>query len=131
MKYIFRTEKSKIKYLYLIQNNGTAIDNLIINLNEYLPFLFEAFSIKGLKAGINSFDLPSKSYPFNNRAIFWKTKRKVDQSSLREYKLKIFVNFSKAKFKICNYSWANCIDQNLSTGIEEDFYYNSYWIFKK
>lgn len=129
----FMVDLNKIKHLYEVQNDKTAADKFIIKLKKEFGDTILAISIKGLSAGNNKFNFKQNPYGFDQMALLWQSS-KIDQIQVREYYLKLYINYNKVPFRICNMEWIQDVDSRYQKGTEEDFNYNvgkAYWLIEK
>ena len=120
---IFIVNRQKAKHLYEIQNDGTSVDYFVINLKQEFNDTFLAISVRGLSARKNNFNFKQLPYGFPQKALYWKNPVE-DKTKIREYYLKLYVNFAKFPFKVCSMTWVPSVDSRLKNGTEEDFLFN-------
>ncbi len=126
---IFTVHPQKAKHLYEVQNDKTSLDEFVIKLKKEFGNIFHALSVRGLSAGKNDFAFKQLSYGFQQRAIYWESST-IDNTKIREYYLKLYVNYNKFPFKICNMDWVPSIHSRFEKGTEKDFYLNRDRAFK-
>lgn len=63
------------------------------------------------------------SYNFKQNHVYWDN-QSLANNKLREYSVKLFLDFNKFPFKICNEAWAASVDKTLSKGTQSEFDYN-------
>jgi hypothetical protein len=119
----FEVYRKKIKNLYKVNNDGTSIDNLVIDLKNKLGSKISEISVKGASSGLNEFDLNEAPYAFKQVALLWKH-NDLDKITTRQYYVKIYLNHAKFKLKICNMNFISGSDPSSQPGTEKDFIYN-------
>ena len=119
----FIVNTKKVKHLYQVQNDGTSVDNFIMKLQKKFGKTFIATSIRGLSAGNNNFNFKQLPYGFDQKALYWETSA-ADNTKIREYYLKIYVDYDKLSFMICNMEWVPSADSRFERGTEKDFLFN-------
>ena len=120
---LFTVNFKKATHLYDIQNDGTSLDNFVIKLKKEFSDIFLAISVRGLSAGKNNFGFKQLPYGFEQKAIYWESSQ-IDKTKFREYYLKLYVNYNKFPFKICNMDWVAREDSSLEKTTPTDFYFN-------
>lgn len=120
---LFIVNPQKAKHLYEVQNDNTIVDTFVIKLKKEFGDTFHAISVRGLSAGKNDFGFKQLPYGFEQRALYWESSV-VDRTKIREYYLKLYVNYDKFPFKICNMDWVPSVDSRFEKASEKDFYFN-------
>lgn len=120
---LFTVNIKKVKHLYQVQNDGTSVDKFVIALQKEFGDTFIAISVRGLSAGKNIFNFKQLPYGFDQKALYWETPV-ADETKIREYYLKLYVNFDKFPFRICNMDWVPSADSRFEKGTEKDFLFN-------
>lgn len=120
---LFDIDFYKAKHLYEIKFDNTSIDNFIIGLKKEFGDIFKAISVRGLTAGKNEFGFKQLPYGFTQKALCWEDPITYNKNT-REYYLKLYVDYDKYPFRICNMDWVPDVDSKFKAGNEADFYYN-------
>ena len=120
---IFTVHPKKAAGIYEIKDDNTSIDNFVIKLKHEVKDLLLEISVKGLSAGKDDFTFKQLPYGFEQKHIYWNPVFQEHVYS-RKYYLKLYIDFDKFPFKICNMAWTPLVDRNLQKGSEADFYYN-------
>ena len=107
--------------LYYVQNNGSSIDNFVINFKTDFKDIFRGISVKHCSVGVAS--LKELNYGFKYNFPHWEISVK-DRNNTREYSLKILLDCDNFPFKICNEAWVSDNYEKYEKAKEEDFNYN-------
>lgn len=125
----FNLNLQKAKNIYEVKKDKTSLDKFIIKLKKEFGDTFHGISVRGLSAGINNFNFKQLPYGFEQRSLYWEAK-KIDNTCVREYYLKLYVNFDKFPFYVCNMDWVHSVDSRFKKSIETEFYSNRDIAFK-
>lgn len=120
----FTINRRKIKNLYVIRYDNTSIDKLLIQIKKTLHDGLGAISVRGLDSGKNYFYFKQNPYAFKQIALYWEAKE-LRISAIRQYYIKLYLNYTKYPLRICNMDWIKGYDNALEIGTEEDFNFNT------
>ena len=120
---LFKVNLKKASNLYNVRNDETKIDAFIIKLYQEFGDLIQAVSVRGLSAGVNKFGIKQLPYGFVQKAKCWVSPN-VDDTKLREYYIKLYIDYNKIPFKVCNMDWVKSVDGSLEKSTITDFNYN-------
>lgn len=119
----FILHPQKAKNIYHVKNDKTSLDKFVIKLKKEFGDTFHGISVRGLSAGKNNFGFKQLPYGFEQKAVFWEAK-KINNTKVREYYLKLYINFDKLPFHICNMDWVSSVDSRFEKATEKNFYSN-------
>lgn len=126
---LFKVDYNKEKYIYYAKRDGTSLDKFVNKVRKELEHILLDISIKGIKVGKNDFYFKQLPYGFEQKGLYWEAKN-IDRTKTRQYYMKIYLDWDKMPFRICNMNWVSSVDETLKTGTSEDFYYNRDLAFK-
>lgn len=122
-KFRFVVIKEKIKNLYDLRYDNTAIDKLLVRLKKHLHDRLVSISVRGLDTGKNDFYFKQNPYTFKQVALYWESKELIT-GPIRQYYIKLYVDRDKVPLRVCNMDWIKGYDESLEIGKEEDFNFN-------
>ncbi len=125
----FQLDLNKAKGLYKVKKDKTSIDKFVNNLNKEFGDILHGISVRGLTGGNNNFYFKQLPYGFEQKAVYWEAK-KIDDTKTREYYLKLYVNYEKHPFYICNMNWVSSFSTDLKTANEKEFNANRDYAFR-
>ena len=119
-KVLFDINFNKVRFYYPCKD-GTSIDNFVIKLQSHFKEIFTGLNVKHCQCGVAS--IRQLSYDFSQYNIEWDAKFQPT-NALREYVIKLFLDFDKVPFRLCNEKWVSDVDKSLTAGKKTDFDYN-------
>lgn len=101
---LFQINTKKEKHIYVVRNDSTILDNLVIDIKKKLGEVILGVSVRGTTDAKNVFSFKQFPYGFKQKAKC-SIAPSANMMNMRQYYLKLYVNFDKLPFKICNMDW--------------------------